>query len=96
MSVAVRSIPVPPERAPDEQARLGGVEPQPDHRHESVARMRDAISREEIEHLAYLSAERRGFAPGFEQADWLEAEARLLDFWFTEQRHLSSLVSQEK
>lgn len=30
-----------------------------------------------ISHAAYLRAERRGFAPGNELADWLEAEAEV-------------------
>lgn len=30
--------------------------------------------RAEIARLAYLKAERRGFAPGYEVSDWLEAE----------------------
>lgn len=30
-----------------------------------------------ISHAAYLRAERRGFAPGSELADWLEAEAEV-------------------
>lgn len=30
-----------------------------------------------IAHLAYLRAERRGFAPGHEMDDWLQAESEL-------------------
>jgi hypothetical protein len=33
--------------------------------------------REEIEKAAYFKAERRGFAPGHEIEDWLEAEREL-------------------
>jgi len=97
MSVAVRSIPEPPERPRDEQASVGvNAARQPVHRYEPAVRMQDAISHEEIERCAYLSAKQRGFVPGHEIGDWLEAEARLLDFWFTEQRRRSSLVSQAK
>jgi len=95
MNVAVRSILEPPESTRDEQGSVGGnAARQPVHRHQPAVRMQDAISREEIERSAYSSAERRGFVPGHEIADWLDAEARLLDFWFTEQRRRSSLVSQ--
>ncbi|MEP7313444.1 MAG: DUF2934 domain-containing protein [Pseudomonadota bacterium] len=34
----------------------------------------DAHRHEQIRHLAYLRAERRGFEPGNEVDDWLEAE----------------------
>lgn len=41
-----------------------------------------AITREEREHLvaraAYFRAEKRGFAPGCELQDWVEAEAEVL------------------
>ena len=39
----------------------------------SEAELRDLIARE-----AYYRAERRGFAPGGETEDWLEAEADVL------------------
>jgi hypothetical protein len=35
--------------------------------------------RAQIEEGAYFRAERRGFAPGFELLDWLEAEQEILD-----------------
>lgn len=35
--------------------------------------------REEIARLAYYRAEQRGFAPGFELDDWLEAERQLME-----------------
>jgi hypothetical protein len=34
--------------------------------------------RAQIAHKAYLIAERRGFAPGNEQEDWLQAEREVL------------------
>ena len=34
--------------------------------------------RAEIARLAYLKAERRGFAPGYEVSDWLEAEREVM------------------
>jgi len=32
-----------------------------------------------IAEAAYLKSEKRGFAPGFEEADWLEAEQELAE-----------------
>ena len=41
-----------------------------------------SISAEErqrlVERVAYFRAEKRGFAPGFELQDWIEAEAEVL------------------
>jgi hypothetical protein len=37
----------------------------------------EALRRRRIEEAAYFRAERRGFAPGFELVDWLEAEAEV-------------------
>lgn len=39
-----------------------------------VAEMNPEIRRALITQAAYLRAERRGFAPGHEMQDWLEAE----------------------
>ena len=86
MSIAVRSITETSEWTPDERVnRDGNARRQPVHRDELMP-MQDVVSRESIELCAYFAAEKRGFAPGHESADWLEAEALLLDRWFTEQR----------
>jgi hypothetical protein len=37
----------------------------------------DSERQSRIAELAYLKAERRGFAPGYELEDWLEAELEL-------------------
>lgn len=43
-----------------------------------ISRMTDSAMRERrIAEAAYYRAERRGFAPGFELADWIAAEQEL-------------------
>jgi hypothetical protein len=45
---------------------------------DSDARIRDETAKhEQIAELAYYVAERRGFSPGYELDDWLEAEQEL-------------------
>jgi hypothetical protein len=44
---------------------------------EQDARLRDEL-RQEIAKAAYYRAHTRGFAPGYEEKDWLEAEAEIL------------------
>lgn len=40
---------------------------------------RSAERREAIARAAYYRAEQRGFAPGYEEEDWLEAERELIE-----------------
>lgn len=57
------------------------AEPKPQVRKASAERPSPAISGEELQRLvaeaAYYRAQSRGFAPGYELQDWVEAEAEV-------------------
>lgn len=54
-----------------------GLHAQSSHATRASARFPDGGRSAEIARLAYAKAEARGFTPGHEMDDWLEAEAEL-------------------
>ncbi|MBE0620137.1 MAG: DUF2934 domain-containing protein [Burkholderiales bacterium] len=69
---AVASKPATRAPAVRAKAKKGTAEAQPSPALNAQERQRL------IEQAAYFRAERRGFAPGFEMQDWIEAEAEVL------------------
>ena len=49
----------------------------PNDKRQRKAELQIDVPRQDIEAAAYFKAEPRGFAPGFELANWLEAERDL-------------------
>jgi hypothetical protein len=43
------------------------------------AELSDEALREQIAEAAYYRAQQRGFTPGYEQKDWIEAEAEVME-----------------
>lgn len=54
-----------------------GLHTESSHATRASARLPDSGRSADIARLAYAKAEARGFAPGHEMDDWLEAEAEL-------------------
>jgi hypothetical protein len=67
--------------SPDKEVSMQRKAKPLDGERKSVSAMLDSMSTEEIQKLiaeaAYYRAERRGFAPGGELGDWLDAEAEM-------------------
>jgi hypothetical protein len=57
--------------------RTGSTEPRSDNRQNAESHGSSDDRRRNIAEAAYYRAERRGFAPGYEDGDWLEAEKEL-------------------
>jgi hypothetical protein len=73
-----------PTRPSNEPRNAGAPRKQVSERREAPQRssVRAGIQKDELRRLiaeaAYYKAEQRGFSPGYEERDWLEAEAEVM------------------
>ncbi|WP_206199422.1 DUF2934 domain-containing protein [Parasulfuritortus cantonensis] len=67
----------PKKKAADTEAKAAKARPKP----KAASKKPADVTKKELKHLiavaAYHRAEKRGFAPGYELQDWLDAEAEI-------------------